>query len=417
MLRFLLAAALLLALTLQARSLPGHANAEDAATSLAVEQGGGQEVDKDGPIFPEKVDLPDPTVVCVTCDGQGAALLDCDHCGGDGKGPCLDCVPRRGLGWVERDLRVLRIVDPEKAKKVQAQLDDVQASLDKFNLDFGLGLGSISPGVKPCPASCIRGKSLINRGHECLYCNAKGKVDCSPCKGKGEVPCQVCQRKKRRKTTCVECIGSGRSFPHDLETRRPVDCPWCLGRSLRNCGQCAGLAELEDECQPCAGSGKAACTKCLGTQRMPCRPCSGTGDLSGFVGKSGRCLTCKHKGFTKCGECKRGVADCANCEGTGTKKGPCLHCKGRLYTLCGGCDDGSSRAWLDAADRFLTQGDAKAAVEHIEVAIQRTESRHELAYSGLVGTNEDRRKLKRTQASELKVLKKRLSKAAKKLKD
>ena len=416
MLRCLLAAAVLLALfaspfVLAAESSPMEARA--ASLHGATDQG----QDKGQPAIPKKVDLPASSDPCATCNGKGIALLDCDHCGGDGKGPCLNCGPHPRLAWVQRDLEVLRIVDPEKAKKIEGMQAEVQASLDKLNNQLGADIGPGTRGTQRCPAGCIGGRSIINRGHDCLLCKAKGKVPCAPCKGKGELSCQVCKRKKRVKATCPECIGSGQSFPHDLESRPVTDCPWCMGKSLRNCGACEGAKEIEATCAHCAGAGKAVCKKCAGTLRLPCRPCSATGDLGGFVGRSGPCTDCKHKGFTKCTHCKRGMDTCMECLGSGTSKGPCHSCSGNTYTLCGGCGFGSSRAWLAAAERFLGDGNAKAAVEHIEVAIQRTEERHSSEYSSLVGTDTDRKKLKREQGREIKALKKRLGKAGKKQKD
>lgn len=367
----------------------------------------------DKPIFPESIDLPAPTHDCATCSGKGRVVLPCDHCGGKGKGACLECDTSSKSRRRAEQNELMRVVNPEAWEMLAPGMKDLQKSIDDINAMMGVPAGEEGRGKLKCPENCMRGRSIINPGHECLVCEATGAVDCAACKGKGEAKCQVCAGKRRHEVVCPECIGAARSFPAVDETRPAEHCAWCQDERVRNCGVCKGADLVPGTCSTCRGDGEVLCQTCRGTTHDPCRPCSGTGDLSGFVGRSGRCTDCKAKGFTKCGDCKKGFARCADCVGKGERVAACNECLSVGYTLCRGCRFGSARAWLATAERLAALDDARGAVAQMDAAIARVEARNRAAMEELVGTDKERRALERAQKRELKSLRQRRAKFAK----
>lgn len=336
---------------------------------------------------------------CATCAGVGSALLECGACHGARNGPCAPCTDPVGQHRRELDAHIRAFRDPETAKRIAAARGDLARSLDQLGV-HATGLTTLTPGVLPCPAKCIGGKTM-NRGMPCLPCKGSRGIECVDCKGKGLGRCWSCAGQRRVHASCPECAGAGRSV--GIEGRAAAElaaCPWCADAQVRDCRGCPEGGEELRSCDPCAGVGHLPCGACAGTRQMPCKKCFASGDLGSFIPPTGipapgRCDACSARGSVPCDGCRRGRIDCETCAGKGRASQSCRACLGRKLQLCLGCKDGGSRAWQVTAERLLAAGERELACAHLEEALRREAARIEAELEHLAAPQAEQTRLRR----------------------
>ena len=272
---------------------------------------------------------------CRTCSSTGTAPEECIYCAAEKKAPCTACALDRHSFRIGLRVGILRLTDPEEAKRLEELHLKVQATVELVGtFAHGMGLGSTgrNPGRLPCPAC----STVVFRPapyDECKLCSGDKDLKCKACKGKGETKCRPCNGKKTRTAPCPECVGSGASLAPVLSAASsPEPCPWCLGAEVRDCAACSADGMRVELCPSCWGAKLLLCKTCSGTGRGLCYECKSIGR----VGKRDPCPTCGRKGYVECEACTDGELECEPCGGRGRGSFPCELCFGGKKTLCPG---------------------------------------------------------------------------------
>lgn len=343
-------------------------------------------------------------IECATCKGKGHALQECLACEGAKQIACPSC---QAFSWagLTRELASERSTSLAEA--------DIAKLLESFRVLRTTRrelLGEQAPGAAPCPATCSKGRSLLNRGLPCKYCDAKGNLPCRACQKKGVQRCATCEGRGRVERACEDCLGTGRRpDPAGIAPQQRGACPACSGKGSWACAECDEHGFADAACRACNGEGRVPCPKCLGTRQKPCAKCSATGDLSSYLAaKSGnRCDACNAKGRVACDACETGSVACGACKGKGHMPQRCLACGVSRVRPCIGCAGGSFRAWELAGSTLLAAGDAEGARAFYEIARSRIDGRIER----LASLAEDPKAAAKALDKERKVQCERLDKA------
>lgn len=385
---------------------------------------------------PKDLSIP-PLQDCLTCKGNGTVKMPCDHCEGDGKGPCVDCTDQWGAFFdakraavvaglrAERRSKRRPVELPEDATEEQIELHrlltEMSEALDGIEDLAGTSrsypgyLSSVPAGRRPCPANC---RARASRSFDpCLVCDGEATVGCRPCKGKGEARCAACKGKRKQPVVCQECAGSGKTTGDHPGADDFRVCPWCAGAIMRPCQVCDQRGEATSTCHICAGAGKTTCASCLGSKNCRCYVCDGTGvkRARGQVpAAKEKCSVCKGKGLQRCEACTRGKVACVPCAGKGQATSPCVVCFGYRRAPCGGCAAGSALAWTVSADRLVSAGEFEAAKAYIDEAVRRTTVRNGEQMRRFKGKAKEARALKGRLDAELDRIRKRAAAIAKK---
>jgi len=355
--------------------------------------------------------VPDgPLAACGTCDGAMWVSVECSHCEGDGKGPCVNCAVSLITEANVRAFSVHALTDPKTARKLKKATEDLEIQREALQELTGFGRLHLTPGTIGCVGRCRDGKSFLNRGLPCKPCKSKGKLKCPTCKGKGETGCALCDGKKVRTVPCPECLGATKSPDPLSRTVDAKSCPWCQDAKSLHCHLCDDEGHRDNRCIPCAGSGQVRCLLCFGTETRGCNKCSSTGDLSSYFGKkkSNRCDQCNAKGVLPCDGCKGGEVACEPCKGQGIVPRGCYTCGGKKLGLCDGCFLGSGQAWEVTAERLMTADKLPEAIAHQQVAVERTQKYNKVQLAA-IEDDKVRRKRKRNLEARLKHLRLRLA--------
>ncbi len=365
------------------------------------------------PTTPQEPATPPETAAllapCGTCEGAAWVSIECSHCDGDGKGPCVNCAVNLVAEANARAFAVHALTDPETSRELKRATEDLQVQLKGLQRVTGFGRFRGTPGAIGCVGRCNNGKAFLNRGLPCKACKTKGELKCPDCKGKGETACALCKGNRRRTVPCPECLGATKSPDPLSRTIDAQSCPWSADAPSLACNVCDENGDRENRCIPCAGSGHVPCSKCYGTKKSGCNKCASTGDLSSYFAKkdSNRCDNCNVKGVLDCEECEDGTSVCEPCQGKGIVPRGCFTCGGKKLGLCDGCFLGSSQAWEVTAERLLTADKVAEAVAHQVVAVDRTKKRS-AAELAAIEDDKVRRKRKRALDLQLKRLRMRL---------
>lgn len=346
---------------------------------------------------------------CTTCAGQGKVVLPCDHCGGDGRGPCADCAYDLASERLERHLAIMRILDPDEAAQLEQAVLGFEVVAQKLSALKTVSVLPKTPGTLACPARCVKGVLILNGGRPCLMCDEKGHFVCRTCRGKGTTRCFRCKGKRKWEQACPECSGSGNgNDPLSRSAQDASTCPWCLGELLV-CGVCDAKHRWLQLCDHCGCDGELLCKTCRGSKHMPCKKCSATGQITsiGVYGSSRRCDECKAKGVLPCTECKDGTIECTVCAGKGKGLLECQLCLTRGQAPCTGCLAGSGRAWLVTSERLETAGLFESAAAHMKVALDLERQLAHDRLETLVGDGKAKKAAKREFDRVVKRLEKR----------
>lgn len=362
-------------------------------------------------------------VPCPTCRGSGAVKIPCPACEGSGKGRCVECLAIDPVDLLVKRIALLRYIDPERVPEAEAALEkarEAEEAMEKLNRQLGMALGKREPGRLACPASCARGRSILNRGHACLACGQKGSIECRACKGKGKSRCAECRGKKRRTVACPECVGSGHTTGAASSAADASVCPWCDDVKVRPCGTCVVSRRLESACLGCGDAKDSPCTKCAGTGKAPCNKCGATGDLSSYFRsplerKSNRCDQCRETGVLPCTECVKGRVPCRTCEGKGGGRTFCPSCWNLKKVPCAGCRDGTGHAWRVVGNRWCDADAGEAGVRLLEEGLRREEDLVRAKLAAFEGEVRDRQGLEKRLQADLAKLRKELARERRRL--
>ena len=336
-------------------------------------------------------------VQCFTCEGAGSVESHCVPCDGLGKRKCGYCQKfgLEGTGWVlERIDVVYSVLNPDGSLNLRESLPDLRKEFVEQKNPF---VWNPPDGLVRCPAACNEGKSVVQRGKDCLVCDKKGGLKCKACNGRCIVKCVHCSGKGQSERSCPECVGLGKG---NDPLKRTVDaqvCPWCNHARIRDCKSCKTEIMRKLKCSTCRGSGKFFCGKCAGHKKVPCKKCFGTGEQPSYSWKDEHieCSRCEGKGSYKCFECKCGKTTCPTCKGKKEAYGYCRACLGFEVAPCEGCMNSTGLAWRVTAERLYAAGKIEEAIKHMEVAVRRAYVRKAMLLDSFDGESKDFGRYKR----------------------
>jgi hypothetical protein len=269
------------------------------------------------------------TVPCPTCDGAGQSEFRCQECRGASRLSCQFCsgrLPPDPRPTLKSVLRRLRADPAPASPKLAAEREQRIKDLEERlgKVELLFAFTPFAYELLVRPADTPDDEVRCPAG--CDRGSVPGsKRDCAYCEGAGFVKCMPCNM--TGSAPCGTCKGAG---------AYPRSCPDCMGAGQIHDPASRDFA-LAQSCPLCLDKFVADCRDCnaSGSREAPCRTCHGEGQRHcGDCGGSSQrpCEACHGIGYSGqgfvngCNDCrKRGKSKCSKCKNGKVK---CPTCKG-----------------------------------------------------------------------------------------